>query len=71
MILYDEKGNKINISTENKLGGRTHGNVYKISDTECVKIYKKPVEVDIAILKLIKEKNYGGKRISFIRFQSF
>lgn len=61
MILYDKKGNRVNFNTEDKIGGRTHGNVYKISDTECIKVYKKSSEVDIEILKLIKSlylRNY-------------
>lgn len=61
MILYDENKNKIDIPLINKIGGRTHGNVYKISDNECIKIYDKNVEIDTKVLKLIKElelKNY-------------
>lgn len=58
MILYDEKRNKVNISKVNKIGSRTHGSVYKLSEKECLKVYKKNVEIDIEILKTIKNYIY-------------
>lgn len=61
MILYDNNGNKINFKTNEIIGNSTHGNVYKVSEIECIKIYKNGKSVNYEILNYIKQlklKNY-------------
>lgn len=61
MILYNENKEKISFKTNNKIGGETYGDVYKISETECLKIYKNSNSVNKKILTFIKNlhlKNY-------------
>lgn len=63
MILYTKDNEKIqiHIKKENRIGGELYGNVYKLSDSSCIKIYKSIDDIDLETLKLIKKldlKNY-------------
>lgn len=59
MYFYTKDNKKINpyIKKDNRLGGELHGNVYKLTDDICIKIYKKSGEIDKEVLELIKELN--------------
>lgn len=61
MLLYSENGEKIRYKTEEQIGGEMYGRVYRISQNECLKVYKRGKEVNKEILKFIKNlmlKNY-------------
>ena len=57
MRFYNENGKTVNYNVSEHIGGEQYGDVYKISDTECIKIYKKGQVVDESILKFIRELN--------------
>ena len=61
MVLYNKDGQQLLYSDSQKINGKTHGNIYKISDTECLKVYKRGNEANLEVLELIKNlylKNY-------------
>lgn len=63
MYLYKESQEPVQFKTSryNKIGGKMHGNVYKVSDNTCLKVYKTIDEIDLetlSLLKYLKLKNY-------------
>lgn len=63
MFFYTKDNQKINIyvNKNNKIGGETHGNIYKFNDDTCIKVYKQADEIDKEVLELIKKlrlRNY-------------
>ena len=55
MYFYDEAGKRVRYDTSNRIGGEQYGNVFKISDDECLKVYKKGQVVDDEMLKFMRE----------------
>jgi len=61
MILYNEKGKRVSFKTDNRIGGKSYGNIYRISEDECLKVYKSVGSVNKEILEYIRNlhlKNY-------------
>lgn len=55
MYLYTEEGRRKNYKTTDIIGGEQYGTIYKLSNEECLKIYKRNKnEINIDILKFIK-----------------
>ena len=55
MFFYDSDGKRLKYDIGEHLGGEQYGNVYKTSDIECIKIYKRGQTVDERILLNISE----------------
>jgi len=61
MILYNENGKQVSFKTNDKIGGESYGDIYKISETECLKVYKNIESVNKEVLEYIRNlhlKNY-------------
>lgn len=58
MYLYNSNGKRIRYDLASRIGGEAYGNIYKLSDEECLKVYKgKPDIINKEILEYIKKLN--------------
>jgi len=57
MVFYDENNKRVSYDTSNPIGGEQYGYIFKISEEECLKVYKRGQVVDDNILKFIRELN--------------
>jgi len=59
MYLYTESKKQVqfNTSKNNKIGGHQQGNIFKLSEDTCLKVYKNIDDIDLETLKLIKNLN--------------
>lgn len=54
MYLYNEEGKRLRYDTFTRIGGEEYGNVFKISEDVCLKVYKRGKLVNKEILMFIK-----------------
>lgn len=59
MYLYTETKKEVqfNTSKNNKIGGHQQGNIFKLSEDTCLKVYKNIDDIDLETLKLLKYLN--------------
>ena len=63
MILYDKNGRRIQYKLGELIAEGECSTIYRLSDSECIKVYKKIQNIDDNLLSFIKDmnlKNFGS-----------
>ena len=55
MYFYNKEGKRLNYTVGDPIGGEMYGNIYKLSEDVCLKVYKKGQTGNEEILKFINE----------------